>query len=251
MLESEVGIMNPGEGKVVLGVGISLACLFAGRYLFQRLQGKTLPYSLEDGHLPYSSLLSIIEEIKLKCRLKLKTLRVACAEERFHVKHNPDKYEEIVLSYLVKENDALQETTEKVLEAHQIPKPLFERSLQKYIQGENTARDLSRSLDIGLGDLSEHVPANLTREVYLETMNAFEATFDREISQYRGEKPMPPLTLILLCIRSYDQVREKFPFTEFQLAAAGQVYNANRSDLQARLQMLTAKVMPRSKVRAT
>lgn len=241
--------MNPGERRIAAGIGLSLAFLAAARFLFRKLQTQHLPYPLEEGHLPFSEVVAIIAEIKLASREKLKSLRVACAEERAHVKTQPAKYEEVVLSYLVKESDVLREATEGVLARREIPKSLFDRSIQQDLQLETAARDLSNSLDIGLDDMSESVPRELTREVYIAAMQSFESSLQALISDYHGGVPVPPLSLVFMFIKSYDQVREKYPFTEFQLAAAGKVYASSRSDMQTRLQALTSKVMPSRKVR--
>jgi len=242
--------MNQGEGRFLAGLGLSLAFLAAGRYLFNKLKVPDLPYPLEDNRLPLAEVVQLIEEVKAASRHKLKSLRVACAEERVHVKAQPAKYEEVVLSYLLKENDVLREATVEVLARHQVPRDLFDRSLQHSLQAEREVKDLSDSLNLGIDDMSEAVPSELTREVYLEAMQSFESSLQAIISQYHGDIPAPALTLVLMFIKSYDQAREKYPFTEFQLAAAGKVYASSRTDLQTRLQLLTSKVMPARKVRA-
>lgn len=117
----------------------------------------------------------------------------------------------------------MKKATADVLALYGISDRLLEESLRRNLQIEDAAALLNESLRIDIDDV-EPVPPALTSALYETIMIEFEGNLHTAVENYHGEMPVPPCDLVVLLLRVYDGLKEKYGFSEFELAAAGKMY---------------------------
>lgn len=117
----------------------------------------------------------------------------------------------------------MKKATADVLALYGISERLLEESLRRNLQIEDAAALLNESLRIDIDDV-EPVPPALTSAIYETIMTEFEGNLHTAVENYHGEMPAPPCDLVVLLLRVYDELKTKYGFSEFELAAAGRMY---------------------------
>lgn len=144
----------------------------------------------------------------------------------------------------------MKKSTADILALYEVPARLFEDSLRRHLQIQASAVLLNQALHMDIED-SEPVPAALTAALYETIMTEMEAQLRIKVDGYEGKVPISAFDLVLLMLRLYDELKKKYGFSEFELAAAGKSYKTRAlEEIGRKIQQEVAKITLAKPVKA-